>query len=394
MSALGSARRPFVTAARRTQDAPRRARIVQVIPSLRMGGLENVALRLVEHLAPVSEQVAVTPAGTGPLATRFPAGVSVFPLGETHPPDRWNTLRMARLFRKLRPDIVHTRNWTCIDAIIGARLAGVPVVIQGEHGREAADPEGRNRRRQQVRRLLSPFVTEFVTVSRDLARWLIEEVRVPARKVRTIYNGVDTERYAPGDRAGARQALGIPPDWTVAGTVGRLDPVKDQAGLIRAFAQTANQGKSVLVIAGDGPSRRHLLAMVSELALGDRVRLLGERDDVPLILRALDVFVLSSIGEGISNAILEAMATGLPVIATRVGGNIELVRDGLTGRLIEPRRPEPLAEALTAYFDDPVLARAHGAAGRERAAGKFGLERMLAGYTALYRQYTALEARL
>jgi sugar transferase (PEP-CTERM/EpsH1 system associated) len=313
-------------------------------------------------------------------------------LGEVHRQDRWNALRMARLFRKLRPDIVHTRNWTCIDAIIGARLAGVPVVIHGEHGREAADPEGRNRRRQQARRLLSPFVTEFVTVSRDLARWLVEQVRVPARKVRTIYNGVDIERYAPGERASARHALGLPLDCTLVGTVSRLDPVKDQVSLIRAFAQAANKGKTVLVIAGDGPSRRQLEALVNELGLGDRVRLLGERGDVPLILRALDVFVLSSIGEGTSNAILEAMATGLPVIATRVGGNVELVQDGLTGRLVEARRPEALATALTAYFHDPALARAHGAAGHERAAGEFGLERMLAGYTALYRQYAALEA--
>jgi sugar transferase (PEP-CTERM/EpsH1 system associated) len=392
MSVLRSARQPFAARAGKAVDAARRARIVQVIPSLRVGGLENVVVRLVEHLAPLAEQAVATPAGAGPLAGRFPGGVRIFPLGETHHPNRWNAFRMARLFRMLRPDIVHTRNWTCIDAIIGARLAGVPVVIHGEHGREAADPEGRNRRRQQVRRLLSPFTTEFVTVSRDLARWLIEEVRVPARKVRTIYNGVDTERYAPGDRAAARRALALPPDWTVAGTVGRLDLVKDQVGLIRAFAQVANEKPSVLVIAGDGPSRGQLEALVGELALGDRVRLLGERDDVPLILRALDIFVLSSIGEGISNAILEAMATGLPVIATRVGGNSELVRDGLTGRLIEPRSPDALAGALATYIEDPALVRAHGAAGRERAAREFGLERMHAAYTALYRQYAALEA--
>jgi sugar transferase (PEP-CTERM/EpsH1 system associated) len=240
---------------------------------------------------------------------------------------------------------------------------------------------------------LSPFVTEFVTVSGDLARWLVEEVRVPARKVRTIYNGVDAERFAPGNRTVARQALGIPPDWAVAGTVGRLDPVKDQAGLIHAFAQVASIGKGALVIAGDGPSRRQLEAVIGELRLGERVRLLGERDDVASILRALDVFVLPSIGEGISNAILEAMATGLPVIATRVGGNGELVKDGLTGRLIEPRRPEALAEALTDYFANPARARAHGAAGRERAISEFGLERMLAGYVALYRQHAVLEAR-
>jgi glycosyltransferase involved in cell wall biosynthesis len=113
----------------------------------------------------------------------------------------------------------------------------------------------------------------------------------------------------------------------------------------------------------------------------------------PLILRALDVFVLSSIGEGISNAILEAMAAGLPVIATRVGGNDEQVRDALTGRLIEPRRTEALAVALGAYFGDPELARAHGAAGRERVATDFGLDRMLADYMSLYRKHAVLGAR-
>ena len=392
MSALGSARVPRAVGSASLRDAAARPRIVQVIPSLRVGGLESVALRLVQHLVPLAEQSVVTPTGSGPLAGRVPAGVSVFPMGDAHRPDRWNAVRMARLFRRLRPDIVHTRNWTCIDAIIGARLAGVPAVIHGEHGREAADPEGRNRRRQQIRRLLSPFVSEFVTVSRDLARWLVEQVRIPARKVRTIYNGVDTERYAPGDRAAARRTLGIPADWSVAGTVGRLDPVKDQIGLLRAFAR-ANKGRHALVIAGDGPARPQLESTVRELGLRDSVRLLGERDDVPLVLRALDVFVLSSIGEGISNAILEAMASGLPVIATGVGGNVELVRDGLTGCLIEPRRPELLADALTAYFDDPARAAAHGAAGRSRAAEEFGLERMLAGYVALYGRHVALGAR-
>jgi len=181
-------------------------------------------------------------------------------------------------------------------------------------------------------------------------------------------------------------------DWSVAGTVGRLDPVKDQVGLLRAFAR-ANKGRHALVIAGDGPARPQLEATVRELGLGDRVRLLGERDDVPIVLRALDVFVLSSIGEGISNAILEAMASGLPVIATGVGGNVELVRDGLTGCLIEPRRPELLADALTAYFDDPARAATHGAAGRSRAGEEFGLERMLAGYVALYGRHVALGAR-
>src|SRR4030095_5782738 len=159
------------------------------------------------------------------------------------------------------------------------------------------------------------------------------------------------------------QALGIPADVVVAGTLGRLDPVKDQAGLVRACAQTPGTGKRVVVIAGDGPSRPELERVASELGLADRVRLLGERTDVSLILQALDVFVLPSLGEGISNAILEAMATGLPVIATRVGGNVELVREGITGSLVEPRNPHALSQALDTYLGEPRRSRATRGAG-------------------------------
>jgi sugar transferase (PEP-CTERM/EpsH1 system associated) len=365
--------------------AYRRPRVVQVIPTLRTGGLENVVLRLVTHFESSLSQAVVTPAKMGPLAGRFPAGVSVVAIGDHHRPDRFNALRMARVFRALRPDIVHTRNWTCIDAILGARLAGVPYVIHGEHGREAADPTGANRLRRRVRRALAPLVSQFVTVSRDLNRWLVEDVRVSARKVRTIYNGVDTDRFAPGDREAARRALDIPAGWGVVGTVGRLDPVKDQAGLIRAFAVASGQRPSVLLIVGDGPLRSELDALGRGLGLEGRVRLLGDRQDVPQILRALDCFVLPSVGEGISNAILEAMATALPVVATRVGGNVELVEDGETGLLVEVRQPEALVRALECYLGDAGIARKHGIAARARVEREFGLARMLTGYGDLYR---------
>ena len=365
--------------------ADSRPRVVQVIPTLRTGGLENVVVRLVTHFESILSQGVVTPSKTGPLASRFPAGVSVVAMGDRHRPDRFNALRMARVFRALRPDIVHTRNWTCIDAILGARLAGVPHVIHGEHGREAADPTGANRLRRRVRRALAPLVSQFVTVSRDLNRWLVEDVRVPARKVRTIYNGVDTDRFAPGEREAARRALDIPAGWGVVGTVGRLDPVKDQAGLIRAFAVASAQRPSVLLIVGDGPLRAELDALGRGLGLADRVRLLGDRQDVAQILRALDCFVLPSVGEGISNAILEAMATALPVVATRVGGNVELVEDGETGLLVEVGQPEALVRALECYLGDSGIARKHGAAARVRVEREFGLARMLTGYGDLYR---------
>ncbi len=342
----------------RQAPADRRPRVVQVIPTLRTGGLENVVLRLVTHFESSLRQGVVTPSKTGPLAGRFPDGVTVVAMGEQHRPDRFNAFRMARVFRRLRPEIVHTRNWTCIDAILGARLAGVPHVT---------------------------LVSRFVTVSRDLNRWLVDEVRIPERKVRTIYNGVDTTRFTPGDRVAARRTLDIPPDWSVVGTVGRLDPVKDQAGLIRAFAATTASRPSVLLIVGDGPLRPELDALRRELGLGERVRLLGERQDIPQVLQALDCFVLPSVGEGISNAILEAMATALPVVATRVGGNVELVEDGETGLLVQVRQPEALVRALDCYLGDPAIARKHGAAARARAEREFGLERMLTGYGDLYR---------
>jgi sugar transferase (PEP-CTERM/EpsH1 system associated) len=369
---------------------PHRApRVAQVIPSLQVGGLQKIVVRLVDHFQSRMDHLVVTPSGDGPLRTRFSTGVPVRPLADPRRSGKWNAVRMARLFRAYRPDVVHTRNWTCLDAIIGARLAGVPVVIHGEHGREASDPEGSNAFRRRVRRLLAPLVTEFVTVSRDLARWLASDVGIPPAKITQIYNGVDTEAFSPGDRHEAREGLGLPHDPIVMGTVGRLDPVKDHRGLIEAFHRLASRRDTRLLIVGDGPCRPELERLTNQLGLRGRVHLLGERDDINVMLRALDVFILPSLGEGISNAILEAMATGLPVVATRVGGNPELVDDGVTGFLVPSGSTNSLTAALLRYLDDPGLMRHHGDAGRTRTLNEFSLSRMFAAYDALYARVLA-----
>ncbi|MGH7279381.1 MAG: glycosyltransferase, partial [Candidatus Rokuibacteriota bacterium] len=234
-------------------------------------------------------------------------------------------------------------------------------------------------------RLFSPLLDRFVTVSVDLRRWLACTVGIPERKLVTIVNGVDTSRFRDGDRDAGRRVLGVPEGVPVVGTVGRLDPVKDQAGLLRAFARVATQHPdAMLLVAGDGPCRAELDTLAADLGLGGRARFLGEREDVPVVLRALDLFVLPSIAEGISNTILEALATGLPVIATRVGGNPELVDDGATGALVPARNPDALARAISAYVDDSHLRRLHGKAARQQAVERFDLAGMVARYRDLY----------
>lgn len=359
--------------------------IAHVVHSLGVGGLENGVVNVVNGSPAGLRHVIVSLTADDRLRTRLRPGIEIFTVGKRPGHDIGAFARLVRWLRRVRPRIVHSRNWGTIDAVLAARLARIPTVVHGEHGREISDPEGRNARRNRMRRLLAPIVTRFVTVSDDLRRWLVAEVGVPARKVVTIRNGVDTARFAPRDPGDARAALGLAAGRPLIGTVGRLDPVKDQVSLVHAFARVRRRNeKAGLVIAGDGPCREQLTGLVDALGLGEHAVLLGERHDVPRVLAALDVFVLPSIGEGISNTVLEAMATGLPVVATRVGGNPELVEDGETGTLVPPRDPDALARAIARYLDDDALRRVHGDAGRRRAVERFGLDRMCAEYARLY----------
>jgi len=359
--------------------------VAHVVHSLATGGLENGVVNLVNAPGSSFRHVVVCLTAAGPLQARLDPGVAVFTIGKRAGNDPAAALRLTRLLWRLKPAIVHSRNWATFDAVLAARLAAAPVVVHGEHGRDINDPEGRNRRRNRLRRLFSPLVTRFVTVSDDLRRWLVEDVRLPAAKVTTIHNGVDSERFGSAGRAEARESLGFPADAPVVGTVGRLDPVKDHLGLVRAFAALApSHPDARLVIAGDGPCRDELATLVQSLGLRARVHLLGERRDIPQVLAALDLFVLPSIAEGMSNTILEAMATGLPVVATRVGGNPELVEDGVTGRLVPVRDHQALVTAIAAYLDDPLVRGLHGKASAERIRQHFSIEQMRRQYEELY----------
>jgi len=367
-------------------QAQRKLRIGHVIYRLGTGGLENGLVNLINRMDPArfSHQIVCVDRATD-FSRRLDRPVEIVELHKRPGFEAAFFLRAWRCFRRLRPDLVHTRNTAGLDCILPARLAGVRAVLHGEHGRTADDPEGRNPRHNLLRRLNGPLVRGFTTVSADLASWLTTTVGVPDRKVRVLMNGVDTERFAPGEVDRGDLLPGVPDGAVVVGTVGRLDPVKGHTHLVEAVARLAPSVH--LAIVGDGPERGRIEQTVAAAGVGGRVHLLGERGDIPALLRAFDLFCLPSLAEGISNTLLEAMATGLPVVATAVGGNPELVVDGETGRLVPAAADvDGVAAALGQLAAELALCSHMGEAGRTRAVDHFGLDAMAARYAACYEE--------
>ena len=293
---------------------------------------------------------------------------------------------LFRLLRRLRPAILHTYNLGTVEYAATAWAAGVPARVHAEHGRDARDPRGLNPKHNLLRRLLVPFIDRYVPVSHELRSWLESVVRIPERKLQLIDNGVDTERFHPGLEAGPVQAWQAP-DAFVIGTVGRLQDVKDQATLIDAFVILRRDlpGERLhLVLVGDGPLRAALEARVEAAGLQDSIWFAGARADVAPVMRSFSLFALSSIAEGTPVTMLEAMASGLPVVSTAVGGIPDLVAHGNSGTLVPPGDARAMAAAIAPYVRDRALARQHGAAGRARIEQKYSMRAMLAAYVALY----------
>ncbi|MFL9923610.1 TIGR03088 family PEP-CTERM/XrtA system glycosyltransferase [Herbaspirillum lusitanum] len=297
--------------------------------------------------------------------------------------------KLWRLLRRLRPAVLHTYNLSAVEYAPAAALANVPVRVHGEHGRDARDPNGSNPRHNLLRRLVLPFYDCYYAVSADLRNWLKTVIRVPDAKNLLLENGIDTIKFrAPAN--GLRTATPeLPQGCFVIGTVGRIQDVKDHAGLIDAFiallALLPQQRDQLrLAIVGEGPLLPQLKEKVQRAGIADLVWLPGARMDVDEVMRSFSLFVLSSIAEGTPITILEAMATGLPVVSTRVGGVPEVVLDGVTGALAPASDPAALAAALATYVTQPLLAAQHGAAGLARIEQHYSMDAMLQAYAGMY----------
>jgi sugar transferase (PEP-CTERM/EpsH1 system associated) len=359
------------------------------------GGLENGVVNLINHLPAASFRhmvVALTEVTDFKHRLHDP-GVHCIALHK--PPGHGARLypKLLRLLRQHRPAIVHTRNLAALEMQAAAWAAGVPVRIHGEHGRDIGDFDGSSRKNQWTRRLLRPFVQQWVALSHELASTLTGPVGIPSSRVQRICNGVDSERFHPA--GGAREAIaGNPftdPRLWLVGTVGRMQTVKNPVDLARAFVQVlalapALRERLRLVMVGEGPLRAQVAEVLQQAGAADLAWLPGERADVPEVLRGLDGFVLPSLAEGISNTILEAMASGLPVVATAVGGNPDLVAAGQTGLLVPAGHTDALAAALLQMAGDPAAAAAMGRAGRARVEREFSLQMMVTAYQGLYQR--------
>ncbi len=364
-----------------------RSRILHVLYRMGTGGTELALKKLAAELDPKRfENIICTIAPQA--TTEDVSDIRYVTLGRTGSKTGFLLPQLLQLFRRERPDVVHSRNWGAIEAVPAAKLAGVRRVIHSEHGRDIHTMNGDPLRRRLFRRMCYSMANEIVAVSPELSRHYAAQLGIRADRFKVIPNGVNTTKFCPNDEARLRfrQHLGISGQTVVLGTLARLDPVKDHQTLLRASAQAIQAGAPLhVVIAGDGPEKRRLIELTASVpVLQGHVSFVAETRQPEDCLNGFDIFALTSLSEGMSNTLLEAMATALPCIVTRVGSNADLVQEGETGFLASAGNAEKLAQHIATLAADAQLRHDLGLRGRSRVESQFNLRKMVESYSRLY----------
>lgn len=299
--------------------------------------------------------------------------------------------RLARFMRQRNSHVVHMHPGSFIFGILAAQLARVPVTIYTEHGRGV--PEHPLRTLED--RVSGIFVDRIIAVSKELELYLADAIKLPARKICTVINGIRTVEFAHRPKNPKLLAeFGISPDTRVLGTVARLDPIKDQMTMLRAFQAVRERIPNVrLLMIGDGPARPELEAYAVASGIEKSVTITGQRNDVPALINLFDVFLLTSLREGTSISLLEAMSSGVAPIVTNVGGNPAIVNDGIDGLLVEPRNPNALAEAIIALLLDDNRRQSIASAAAAKIQAHYSIEHMVRQYVAIYCEHLGRKRR-
>jgi len=362
-----------------------RIRIAHLILQLDIGGLERVMLNTIKRMQETNEEyehviVSLTDAND------FSQQGLLKPV-EIHcmhkkPGNDWGLhLRLFKLFRQLNIDVLHSYNLSTIEYQFVAMLAGVKGRVHAEHGRDIGDPQGLNKKHNFLRKLISNFVHRYIAVSDELYQWLKTTVGIKDNKVTLITNGINTDLFNL-PKSSSDQVRFI--------NVARLSPIKDHENLLQACEILSNDSglnaNWQLTIVGDGPLKEQLHQSMQAKGLGEKVTFLGARNDIAQLISQSDVFVLSSIAEGIPMTILEAMSGSTPVISTAVGGIPQVITPDVDGYLVENKNAAQLAQAMRNYIENDDLKTTHGKAAREKVLTKFDEKNMVDAYLDCYQQ--------
>lgn len=366
-----------------------RPTICQVLHSLQVGGAEVLAARLARRLRKSYRFLFVCLDRLGSLGEELRAeGFPVEVLDRRPGLDWRSTIRLARLLRREQVEILHAHQYTPFFYALTARWLGkrIPVLFS-EHGRHF--PDYPRRKRIFVNRLLLSRRDRVAAVGEAVRQAVIANEGIPAERVGVIYNGIDLETFAKKrhDRDETREEIGVGPNDFVVIQVARLDYLKDHLTAVRTLDRLASQRPEVrLVLVGEGPEREKIEAEIRQRQLLAHVRFLGLRSDVARLVASADLFLLTSISEGIPLTVIEAMAAGIPVVSTRVGGIGEIVEDGQTGLLAPAGDDSALADRILTLMADSEQCQRLGQAGRCRAYAQFSEEQMHISYRGLYEE--------
>jgi N-acetyl-alpha-D-glucosaminyl L-malate synthase BshA len=373
-----------------TTHSPLSVRVAFVLHVMQVAGAEVLVAETIRRLAGQIRPTIFCLDAIGSLGERLRAeGVEVVCL-HRRPGRDWRVAwRLAREVRARGIEILHAHQYTPFFYAALARLLcrKAPRLIFTEHGRHFPDRVSPLRR--AANRLVFDHLADAVNaVCAFSARAVARMDGFSGERIEVIENGIEVDRYGPAtDRNALRRQLGLDPARRYVANIARFHPVKDQAMLLRAFAAVAAARPDAdLLLVGDGPLRPELEKQVRELGIEGRVRFLGIRSDVPDILRAIDVFALTSVSEAASLTLLEAMASAVPVVVTDVGGNPEMVRHGIEGLLVPRGDADAAAAALLRILDDSARAAEMGAAGRARVLERYQLEQTIHSYFRLYQR--------
>lgn len=349
-------------------------KIMQIVNSLDCGGLEKLVVDLAVRFnrGPCVSSIICLDKGGDLAKEADKRGIKVIVVGRSNGIDLFLPLRLAKILKSEKADVVHTHNpGPLIYGTLAARLARIKGIVHTRHGRE----------KRPVSRFIWSMNDAIVAISNDAGERLSRFNHINSSKIKIIHNGIDVSRchFVSRVRQGRKDGKHI------IGTVCRLDHFKDIPNLIESFEKLLTFFTDAeLWIAGDGDLRKDLEHIAYSKGLKDKIRFMGWQSDIPGLMQQFDVFVLPSISEGISLALLEAMACGCPVVATEVGGNPEVVIDQKTGFLIPPKDPDKMADAIIKLLRDSTLAEKMRDSARKRVEENFSLERMVNEYEILY----------